>query len=122
MEKEVPILALVYVERLLLKSGLAISGRNWRKIIFTALVMASKIWDDESFENENFAKTFDQFSTKQINEMERIFLNFIEYSLYIKSSDYAKYYFILRSFATKGKKSFPLKPLDLKTIIFLQRN
>lgn len=64
MEKEVPILALVYVERLLLKSGLAISGRNWRKIIFTALVMASKIWDDESFENENFAKTFDQFSTK----------------------------------------------------------
>lgn len=54
--------------------------------------------------------------------MERVFLNFISYNLYIKSYEYAKYYFILRTFAEKGKKSFPLRPLDLKTIIYLQRN
>lgn len=59
MEKEVPILALVYIERIILKSGFGITGKNWRKIIFTALIMASKTWDDESFENENFAKAFD---------------------------------------------------------------
>ncbi len=81
--------------------------------------MASKIWDDESFENDNFAKAFPQYTTKEINELERVFLQFIDYNLYVKSSDYAKYYFILRAFAEKTKKSFPLRPLDLKTIIYL---
>jgi hypothetical protein len=54
--------------------------------------------------------------------MERVYLQFIDYSLYVKSSDYAKYYFILRTFAESRKKSFPLKPLDLNTIMYLQKN
>ena len=58
MEKETPIIALVYIERLLLKSGLGLTGQNWRRIAITALIMASKTWDDESFENENFSKAF----------------------------------------------------------------
>ena len=119
MEKEVPIIALVYIERLLIKSGFGLNKKNWRRITLTALIMGSKIWDDESFENENFAKAFPTYKTKEINEMERVFLNFIEYNLYIKSSEYAKYYFILRTFAEKNKKSFPLRPLDLKTILYL---
>lgn len=58
MEKEVPILCLVYIERLLIKSGFGMNGLNWRKILLISLIMASKIWDDESFENDNFAKAF----------------------------------------------------------------
>jgi len=81
--------------------------------------MGSKIWDDESFENENFAMALPAFQTKDLNEMERVFLDFIEYNLYVKGADYAKYYFILREFAEKKKKSFPLRPLDIKTIIYL---
>ena len=56
---------------------------------------------------------FPIFPTKMINEMERVFLDYIEYNLYVKSSEYAKYYFILRTFAEKNKKSFPLRALDL---------
>ena len=58
MEKEIPIITLIYVERLLIKSGFSLSCKNWRKIIITAMIMASKIWDDESFENDNFSKAF----------------------------------------------------------------
>ena len=54
--------------------------------------------------------------------MERRLLEFIDYKLFIKASDYAKYYFILRTFAQKNKKSFPLKELDLDRILFLQQN
>lgn len=61
MEKEVPIIALIYIERLLIKSGFGLDVRNWRKITFTALILGSKIWDDESFENENFSKAFPTF-------------------------------------------------------------
>lgn len=38
MEKEVAIVCLVYVERLLVHSGFYLNALNWRKIIFTALV------------------------------------------------------------------------------------
>ncbi len=58
MEKEVVIVSLVYVERLLLKAGFGLDIKNWKKITFASLVLGSKIWDDESFENNNFAKAF----------------------------------------------------------------
>lgn len=64
MEKEIPIISLVYIERLIIKSGMGLCGANWRKILFTSLIMASKIWDDESFENENFALAFPIFTTR----------------------------------------------------------
>ena len=51
--------------------------------------------------------------------MERRILEFIDYMLFIKASDYAKYYFILRTFAQKNHKSFPLKELNVERILFL---
>ncbi|CAD8181112.1 unnamed protein product [Paramecium octaurelia] len=122
MEREVAIISMIYINRLLsYNQGLEINCLNWQKILFTALVMASKIWDDESFENNNFAKVLPQFSTVQINEMERVFLKFIEYHLYVKSGEYAKQYFILRAYADKKQRSYALKQLDISTVIRLQR-
>eukprot|EP00826_Nyctotherus_ovalis_P049413 TRINITY_DN5977_c0_g1_i1.p1 TRINITY_DN5977_c0_g1~~TRINITY_DN5977_c0_g1_i1.p1 ORF type:complete len:187 (+),score=50.96 TRINITY_DN5977_c0_g1_i1:476-1036(+) len=43
MEKEIPIIALIYVEKLILKTGLLMNELNWRRFIFTALVIASKV-------------------------------------------------------------------------------
>ena len=51
-----------------------------------------------------------------------VFLQFINFELYIDSSEYAKYYFILRTFAEKNKKSFPLRALDINTIMALQNH
>jgi hypothetical protein len=62
MEKEIPIITLVYIERLLVCSNFNLNGNNWRKITIIAMVIASKIWDDESFENNNFSKAFPVFS------------------------------------------------------------
>jgi hypothetical protein len=119
MEKEAVVICLIYIERLIIKEEYQVTSCNWRVLVFIALILANKIWDDESFENENFSKAFPQFSTSEINQLESVFLKVIDYELYIKSSDYAKYYYILRSFAEKNKKSFPLKPLDLQTILNL---
>lgn len=43
MEKEIPIIALIYVEKLILKTGLLMNELNWRRFIFAALVIASKV-------------------------------------------------------------------------------
>lgn len=43
MEKEIPILSLVYVERLIINSGFYVTPVNWRKIAFGSLMVASKV-------------------------------------------------------------------------------
>lgn len=58
MEKEVVIICMVYIERLILKDQFRLCTMNWRLAVFTSLILASKIWDDESFENNNFSKAF----------------------------------------------------------------
>lgn len=122
MEKEVSILCLIYMERFIEKTGIYVSEKNWKKLIFMCLVLASKIWDDESYENVHFAQVFSMITLKEINAMELIFLSMIDYEVNIKNSDYARYYFVLRTNAQKNNKSFPLKPLDVEVVLKLQHN
>jgi hypothetical protein len=43
MEKEVIIISLIYVERFIFNTGVLINARNWKRVLFTALVIASKV-------------------------------------------------------------------------------
>ena len=45
MEKEVIIITLLYLERFIFNTGLLLTSRNWRRIIFITMAIASKIWD-----------------------------------------------------------------------------
>ena len=51
MENEIPIISLVYIERLLLKTGLLLNKFNWKRLTLVTLCLGSKIWDDDSLEN-----------------------------------------------------------------------
>ena len=84
------------------------------------MTIASKVWDDESYENIHFAKVFTRYPLRDINNMERMFLTLVDYDVGIKKSAYAKYYFILRTYAGKSTRSFPLKALDVDTVRRLQ--
>lgn len=44
MEKEVIIICLVYIERLIINSGFNLVPINWRRIVFVALILASKVF------------------------------------------------------------------------------
>jgi hypothetical protein len=116
MEKEVTVISLVYLERLVLRTGLRVTEFNWKRLLFTVLALASKTWDDESFENSHFAQVFSMYSIRQINSMECAFLTLIDYALTVKSSDYAKYYFVLRTYCERKSRSFPLKEMDVDTL------
>ena len=99
MEKEIPIIALVYLERLLERTGILINNMNWRRLILTSLCVASKIWDDDSLENEHFPKVMGDVTLKEISYFERTFLDLLGYDLVVRGAEYAKYYFILRTLA-----------------------
>ena len=115
MEKEVIILSLIYIERLIFNTGLLINSRNWRRILLTAMIIASKIWDDNSFENSHFSQVFANLGIGEINTLERIFLELINYKVYVKQSEYFKYLLMVKIIALKynynGKQIIPVSIL-----------
>ena len=54
--------------------------------------------------------------------MEGILLNLIEFQLVVGRSEYAKYYFVLRTYAQENDRSHSANPLDLETVLRLQQN
>ena len=122
MENEIPIICLIYIERLLTKTGILMNYSNWRKLTLISLCIASKIWDDDSLENVHFPKVMPDVTLKEINELERTFLELINYDLVIKGSEYAKYYFILTSIAQETERKIRLKKLSEDRMAQLEQN
>ncbi len=54
MENEIPLIAMVYIERILRKCGLLVNSFNWKRLLLICLCIASKVWDDDSLENIHF--------------------------------------------------------------------
>ena len=126
MEKEIPILCLVYLERFLTKTGILLNHMNWRRLTLIALCLASKIWDDDSLENVHFPKVMPDITLKEIASLEKLFLQFLDFDLLLRGAEYAKYYFILKSFA-KQELPFnsclpPVGPLSVQKMSELQNN
>jgi len=70
MENEAPIIALVYIERILLKTGILVNKYNWKRILLVCLCVASKVWDDDSLENVHFPKVMADVSLVMLNRLE----------------------------------------------------
>lgn len=70
MENEAPVVALVYIERLLLKTGILVNKYNWKRILLVCLCVASKVWDDDSLENVHFPKVMSDVTINMINKLE----------------------------------------------------
>ena len=65
---------------------------------------------------------FPDVSLAEINELERIYLELLDYRVQISGSEYAKYYFILRTIAERNKVEFLLKPMPIKKVLELHKN
>lgn len=100
MENEAPVIALVYIERILKKTGILVNKYNWKRLLLVTLCVASKVWDDDSLENVHFPKVMADVTLRMINKLEEIFLSLlVDYDLVVKGSEYARYYFILHTLA-----------------------
>lgn len=96
LHAEAVIVALIYIERLVRKGCTHLCERNWIPIVLTALLAASKMWDDHSSYNAEFADILPFIGLQDVNDLERLFFDAIEWDLSISSSEYAKTYFRLR--------------------------
>ena len=95
---------------------------NWKRLTLICLLLASKIWDDDSLENVHFPQVMPDITLKEITSLEKVFLQFIEYELMIRGAEYAKYYFVLKAFADNFNSTLPMGPLSVEQMSNLQNN
>jgi len=123
MEADCIIMSLIYVERLIKKTGgrLRPKATNWRSLLFSCMILSSKVWDDLSMWNADFSQSCPpggvNFSLQRINQLELAILNTLKFNVKVPASEYAKYYFLLRSMLIKsglgGEDLSSLDPLDV---------
>ena len=101
------------MERLTKETGgtVQVRSHNWKSLLLSCLIMASKVWDDLSMWNADFSQVSPSFTLKRINELELALLDFLRYSVKVTASDYAKYYFHLRSYCVRLGLSSDLRKL-----------
>lgn len=105
MEHDTIIMSLIYVERLVKATDGELNPNpdNWRSILFACMVLASKVWDDLSMWNVDFSNVSTNtnglfpFSLQRINELELHLLKNLKFDVRVGASEYAKYYFLIRS-------------------------
>lgn len=116
-------MSLIYVERLLRETngGVRPNLQNWKSLLFSCMIMASKVWDDLSMWNVDFSQASPDgivFSLKRINELELAVLSCLNYNVKVPASEYAKYYFLMRSMLIRsglaGEEFRNSKPLDME--------
>lgn len=81
MEPEIPILSLIYIERIMNKQNVLINEENWKGLVLTTLCIGSKVWDDDSLENEHFPKVLPEFPMRLISKLEKSFLELVQFDL-----------------------------------------
>jgi hypothetical protein len=122
METDCIIMSLIYVERLVKVTDGQLRPRasNWRTLLFSCMILSSKVWDDLSMWNADFSQSCPagvSFPLKRINELELAVLHALGFQVKVPASEYAKYYFLLRSMLIKsglaGDEIMTLSPLDV---------
>ena len=122
MSSECLVMSLAYIDRLVNKTEIRLCGENWRKLLLSSFILATKVWEEQAVWNVDFLSIFPKkLEIEYINTLERKFLKLLRYNVSLKASEYAKYYFELSNNAI-NQRDFQLKPLTKEQALKLEKN
>merc|ERR1712129_597263 len=118
MEVDCIIMSLIYIDRLIKQTDgrLRPCTYNWRSLLFSTMILSSKVWDDLSMWNSDFS-TVCNFTLERTNELELATLRCLKYSVKVTAAEYTLYYFKLRE-----NKTIKLNiPLDMESVRLMEK-
>jgi len=109
------IMAVAYLERIERNSRFHVFPYNWRRTLLSALILASKVWEDQAVWNIDFIELFPLTTPSDLGQLEKRILALLGFDVSLKASEYAKIYFDIRAHAANhcDEEHFvELKPLN----------
>lgn len=116
LSPEPGIMALVYIDRVIEKTKMHLHAASWRRLVLASLIIASKVWEDQSVWTVDFLELFPSANIKDLNRLEQHILAILEFSVSIKASEYVRHYFELRSFMKSNFSDRGGKPLNQEAL------
>ncbi|XP_074238300.1 cyclin-Y-like protein 2 [Saimiri boliviensis] len=112
LNADLAIISLVYIKRLVKCADINICPTNWKRIVFGAILLAIKFGSHVAVCNKDLCRLFEKMTVDHINELQRWYLELINYNTNIPGSIYTKYYFYLRALAFRHGLGLPTYLLD----------
>ena len=90
------IISVIYLDKIMINGGIEIRYCNWRPLLFTAILTASKFWEDFNVWNIDYVESIGLYSLKSINRMESEFLSLCGFHLFVSAELYNQYYIAVK--------------------------
>ena len=78
---ECSLVTLIYVDRLISMQHISLLPCNLRPITLCALLLAAKVWPDNTPTNQDFCVVYPQFDQEAFNALESTFINAIRWEV-----------------------------------------
>jgi hypothetical protein len=89
------IVAFIYIKRMM-EARTVLTVRNWRGIWLGAVMLAQKVFDDQSLRTSSFALILPGVTKSQLKALEFKIFSLLNFCTGVKPSVYARFYFELR--------------------------
>jgi hypothetical protein len=94
VEPQCAVGALVYLQRVV-AAGVRLTERNYEPLLVGAVLLASKVWDDLSTVNVDFAAALPHYSLRSLARLEVLLLKHLDWRAGVSRSEYTRAYFDL---------------------------
>lgn len=101
LEESTFIVALIYIDRICEYNDIILNDSNIHRIIFSSIVLAIKINEDDYYSNSYYSKVAG-ISVKELNVLEFDFVRLIRYNLFINLDIFEKYKIFISCYKNKS--------------------